>query len=116
VTLPRVVIEMPGATLRGHGEIAADHSVALTAALWPDASLAESLASAAPALARARDGNGKPVLPCDVRGAAGRVDVRPTEELRRALSARGDVAPLSPVRVGPADFGELGRLRKQFGR
>jgi len=116
VTLPRVVIEMPGATLRGHGEIAADHSVELTAALWPDASLAESLASAAPALARARDGNGKPVLPCEVRGAAGRVDVRPTEELRRALSARGDVAPLSPVRVGPADFGELGRLRKQFGR
>jgi hypothetical protein len=107
---------MPGATLRGHGEIAADRSVELTAALWPDASLAASLASAAPALARARDGNGKPVLPCEVHGTAGRVDVRPTEELRRALSARGDVAPLSPVRVGPADFGELGRLRKQFGR
>lgn len=116
VTLPRVVIEMPGATLRGHGEIAADRTIGLTAALWPDVSLAASLASAAPALARARDGNGKPVLPCEVRGAAGRVDVRPTEELRRALSARGDVAPLSPVRVGPADFGDLGRLRKQFGR
>jgi hypothetical protein len=116
VTLPRVVIEMPGATLRGRGEIAADRSVELTAALWPDAELAASLASAAPALARARDGDGKAVLPCDVRGAAGRVDVQPTAELRAALGAGADVAPLTPVRVSPADFGELTRLHKQFGR
>jgi hypothetical protein len=116
VTLSRVVMEMPGATLRGRGEIAADRSVALTAALWPDASLAATLSNAAPALARARDGDGKPVLPCEVRAAPGRLDIHPTEELRRALGAAGDVAPLTPVRVGLADFGDLVPLRKQFGR
>ena len=116
MTLPRVVIEMTGATLRGRGEIAADRSVELTAALWPDAELAASLTSAAPALARARDGDGKPVLPCEVHGAAGRVDIRPSAELRAALGASTDVAPLTPVRVAPADFGELARLHKQFGR
>jgi len=116
VTLPRVVADMAGASLRGRGEIAADGGVTLTAALWPDASLAASLASAAPAFSRARDAEGRPVLPCEVRAGAGRLDVRPADELRRALSATGDVPPLAPIRVGPADFGELVRLRKQFGR
>ena len=116
VTLPRVVIDMAGAQLRGRGEIAADRSVTMTGALWPDAPLAASLTSAAPALARARDADGKPVLPCEVRGTAGRVDVQPSADLRAALAASGDASPLTPVRVGPADFGELTPLRQQFGR
>jgi hypothetical protein len=116
IQLPRVVLEMTGAQLRGRGEIAANHSLTLAAALWPDAALAASLAHAAPALARARDADGKPVLPCEVRGAEGRVDVQPSAELRSALAASNDSAPLEPVRVAPADFGDLVPLRQQFGR
>jgi len=116
VTLPRVVVEMKGAELRGHGEIAADRSVSLTAALWPDAPFADSLVNASAALARARDGDDKPVLPCELRGADGRVDLMPSAELIAALKNGDEPPPLTPVRVGPADFGELTRLRKQFGR
>jgi len=116
VELPRVVIEMAGATLRGRGEIAADRSVTLTAALWPDDSLAATLASVAPALGNARDADGDPVLPCEVHGVQGRVSVAPSAELRAALAASGAVAPLEPVRVGPADFGDLPPLHQQFGR
>ena len=116
VTLPRVVVEMKGAELRGHGEIAADRSIRLTAALWPDAQLAESLVDASAALARARDGDGRPVLPCELRGAEGRVELRPNAELTAALKGGDEAVPLAPVRVGPADFGDLPRLRNQFGR
>jgi hypothetical protein len=116
VELPRVVLEMPGAELRAHGEIAADHSVKLTGALWPDEELAAGLVGVAPLLARARDADGDTVLPCEVRGAKGRVRIEPSADLRAALTAGGDVAPLDPVRVGPADFGDLPGLRQQFGR
>jgi hypothetical protein len=116
VELPRVVIEMAGATLRGRGEIGVDRSVTLTAALWPDDGLAATIAAIAPALGRARDASGDAVLPCEVRGAEGRVSIAPSAALRAALAASGDVTPLEPVQVGPADFGDLPSLRRQFGR
>lgn len=116
ISLPRVVVTLSRAQFRGRGAIASDSSIAIDGALWLEDSVAEKLVQVSPAFGRARDAEGRTVLPATVKLTAGGTEISLTPELVAMLTGEGDGAPLAPVLVRPAHFDDLGPLRQQFGR
>lgn len=117
ITLPRVVVDLPGAQVRGRGRIAEDRSVSIEAALWPGDGVAASLLQASAALGRARNAAGEMALPFMLGITGTESEWALTAESAAALRGAAEApAVLTPIEVGPAAFPDLPPLKQQFGR